>query len=258
MTGDLIAPNGRFTTSSISGSAGLTDDVLGFYSSHDDAIAKTNRRAAVYITSSDSLIIRNESPVAIQISNPAAGVHLSGGSGDQLFRPITTNALYLGGASYKWKSVYAINGTIQTSDRNQKTNIETIDDRYIALFDKLEPVTFEFKKETDVDSHDRVHIGFISQDVKAAMDEVGLSDLDFAGYCRDVLKEANEETGEEEIVLDENGDPVYVYSLRYSEFIALNSKMIQLNRERVKSLQNEVDELKAIVNKLVSNGGEEV
>lgn len=188
------------------------------------------------------------------------------------FRSGGNDVHYLGDASQKWKAVYAVNGTIQTSDRNQKKNIESIDDRYVALFDKLQPVTFEFN---DTES-DRVHIGFISQDVKAAMDELGLADLDFAGYCRDIKTEtvqeidmdspALDDNGEpiidedgnpvyqtkyvEREVLDEDGNPEYVYSLRYSEFIALNSKVIQLNRQKIAQQQQEIDTLKAEVEEL--------
>lgn len=170
------------------------------------------------------------------------------------FRSGGNDVHYLGDASNKWKAVYAVSGSIQTSDRTQKKNIESIDDRYVALFDKLQPVTFEFN---DVES-DRVHIGFISQDVKEAMDEVGLTDLDFAGYCRDIKTETvdveDPETGEtskvERQVLDENGDPAYLYSLRYSEFIALNSKMIQMNRQKIAEQEEEIktlrDELAAL------------
>ena len=203
------------------------------------------------------------------------------------FRPITNDQQYLGDSSYRWKAVYAVNGTIQTSDRNQKTNIAEIDQRYIDLFDRLLPVSFEF---SDAES-DRTHIGFISQDVKAAMDEVGLTDLDFAGFCRDVAIETVEEidtdspvlddAGEpvldengaptyhtkevEKPVLDEAGNPVYIYSLRYTEFIALNSRMIQLNRERIaqqqteiESLKADVEELKNLVRALTAQSGNEV
>lgn len=179
------------------------------------------------------------------------------------FRSSGNDVHYLGDSSNKWKAVYSVNGTIQTSDRTQKKNIEPINDRYVALFDKLQPVSFEF---ADAES-DRVHLGYISQDVKEAMDEVGLTDLDFAGYCRDIKKETVEvedpETGdisqEEKDVLDANGDPVYTYSLRYSEFIALNSKMIQLNRQKIaeqeqeiQSLRKELDDLKTAVAALLN------
>ena len=88
--------------------------------------------------------------------------------------------------------------------------------------------------------------------MKEAMDEVGLTDLDFAAYCRDIKKETVEvedpETGEishvEREVLDENGDPTYLYSLRYSEFIALNSKMIQMNRQKIAEQEKEIQTLR--------------
>lgn len=203
------------------------------------------------------------------------------------FRPITNDQQYLGDATYKWKAVYAVNGTIQTSDRNQKINIAEINQRYIDLFDRLLPVSFEF---SDAES-DRTHIGFISQDVEAAMAEVGLTDLDFAGFCKDVAMETVEEidtnnpvlddAGEavldengapiyhtkevEKPVLDEAGNPVYIYSLRYSEFIALNTRMIQSNRERIakqqkeiESLKADMDELKKMVRALTAQSGIEV
>lgn len=180
------------------------------------------------------------------------------------FRSNGNDVHYLGDASNKWKDVYSVKSSINTSDRNLKKNIVSIDDRYVSLFDKLQPVSYEFNSPTS----DRTHLGFISQDVKESMDEVGLTDLDFAAYCRDVKMETVHETDPEtretkEIekeVLDENGDPVYLYSLRYSEFIALNTKMIQLNKQKIaeqeqeiESLRSEVSDLRQMVEQLLAN-----
>ena len=185
------------------------------------------------------------------------------GATEHMFRSSVSDTHYLGGASYKWKDVYSMKSSINTSDRNQKKNIEPINDKYVELFDKLQPVSYEFNSPTS----DRTHLGFISQDVKESMDEVGLTDLDFAAYCRDVkmetVNETDPETGEtkevEKEVLDENGDPVYLYSLRYSEFIALNTKMIQLNRQKIaeqereiQSLHGEISALREMVEKLTT------
>ena len=150
------------------------------------------------------------------------------------FYPSTNGNLYLGLSSNKWRAVYATNGTIQTSDRKLKHDIKSIDDKYIALFNALKPIRYM------MNDGDRIHIGFISQDVEEAMQEVGLSDLEFAGFCKDkkrVLKkeivktesgeEIERETGKLEDVLDEDGNPEYTYSLRYEEFIALNTRKIQ-------------------------------
>lgn len=155
----------------------------------------------------------------------------------------------LGKEGRRWKNIYCTNGTIQTSDRNHKENIKEIEQRYEALFDRLKPVSFEFAGE----DHDRVHIGFVAQDVKEAMDEVGIGDLEFAGYCRGVKTRretaTDQATGLEytvgEIVeKDENGEPVWLHSLRYSEFIALNTQMIQRCKEMIGELKKEIGELR--------------
>ena len=163
----------------------------------------------------------------------------------------------LGTSTYYWKDVYAASGAVNTSDRNKKKDIADIadDQRYIDMFNKLSPVSYKFIDGTS----GRTHIGFISQDVEEAMSEVGLTDLDFAGYCRDkrVIEKIvfDKDTGEDVIVkeevLDENGNPIYDYALRYSEFIALNTKMIQLLQEENKELKSELKEIKEQLAKLV-------
>jgi hypothetical protein len=54
--------------------------------------------------------------------------------------------------------------------------------------------------------------------------------------------------------LDENDDPVYEYSLRYGEFIALNSKIIQLCRETIKEQQEKINDLETRLAKLEAKG----
>jgi hypothetical protein len=230
------------------------------YPTQADAEANTNRKGWLGYDNGNILQINDGGSGGVDLVSKAA-IRLYGyGTSrhpvvvtEDMFRNNANDARYLGGTNYKWKSVFAVNGTIQTSDRNQKKNIEPIDEKYIQLFDKLQPVTFELKSE-DENSHDRVHIGFISQDVKTAMDEVGLDPMDFAGYCRDEKTElvTDPDTNEEieRPVTDENGDPVYLYSLRYSEFIALNTRMIQENRKKIADQQTEIDILKAQVEEL--------
>ena len=149
---------------------------------------------------------------------------------------VIDNTVRLGSSNARWKQLYAATTTISTSDRNLKKNIKPLSDKYIELFKLLQPVSFAFK---DGDSG-RTHIGFISQDVEDALDKVGLTALDFSGFCKDIKTtcQRNENKNEEEIpVLDENGNPQYIYSLRYEEFIALNTCMIQELEKRVSKLE---------------------
>lgn len=216
--------------------------------------------------------LRGVDTPTINFGSSAATINLAGGynqlhfksKGNMLFYPASANGTYfalLGNSMYhstdnsvscgastkRWSTVYAGTGTINTSDRNEKENIQDIDEKYIRLFKKLRPVTYEFIGG----NHDRVHIGYISQEVKEAMDEVGLTDLEFAGYCRDkktedVLDENGVLLGTKD-VLDENGEQAYLYALRYAEFIALNTKMIQLQQKKIEAMEKEMRELKETV-----------
>ena len=157
----------------------------------------------------------------------------------------------VGSPNYRFAQVYVTASSISTSDRNLKDDIKPLTDKHLEFFMKLTPVSFTFKNGTS----GRTHIGFISQDVEQAMTECGLTDLDFAGFCKDkrvnsyVVKD--EETGEykevNEDILDEDGNPVYIYSLRYEEFIALNTYILQKTRNELSELKDEVNNLKTFL-----------
>ena len=114
----------------------------------------------------------------------------------------------------------------------------------------LLPVSFTFKDGNS----GRTHIGFISQDVEEAMTKVGLTSLDFAGFCKDTMTEEiiNDKNETERVqIYDENGEAVYRYSLRYEEFIALNTAMIQDLILEVDALKEDMEDLKEKVNSLI-------
>lgn len=152
------------------------------------------------------------------------------------FAPITTENTRLGHGNSKWSAVYAVTSSIVTSDRNLKKDINPFTEAYEKLFFDLNPSIFKLKSGES----NRTHTGFISQDVEEALEKNGLSALDFAGFCKDQKTE---------IITDENGEekevPIegeYIYSLRYEEFIALNTHMIQKLYSKVKSLEQKLRE----------------
>ena len=157
------------------------------------------------------------------------------------------NVMTLGSSGGRWKQLYAATTTISTSDRNMKDNIRELTDIHKEFFKKLVPVSFTFK---DGESG-RTHVGFIAQDVEQAMSECGLTDLDFAGLCKDIKVEAylNEESGEyeEKPLLDNNGNVQYIYSLRYEEFIAIIAYVLQDVTDQVEELRRAVAEIRDLV-----------
>lgn len=102
-------------------------------------------------------------------------------------------------------------GTVITSDRNRKEDISEGLVGYMALFDRLRPASFRLKGGT------RRHLGFIAQDVEAAMKEAGISGEDFAG-----------------LVIDKEGG----YGLRYEEFIPLLVEKVQRLEAMIKEMRS--------------------
>lgn len=159
-----------------------------------------------------------------------ASVYIAGEANDGLVN--------LGSGSRKWNQLFAANETISTSDQKVKTDIEDMSDIQEQLFNKLQPVTYKFINGTS----NRTHYGFISQDVENSLEELNLTGRDFAGFCKDLRVDENGKP-----VLDEEGKKIYDYSLRYAEFIALNTYMIQKLQAENKELRAELQTLKEMI-----------
>lgn len=109
-------------------------------------------------------------------------VTLSGSSGvtcTNNFHPNAAGRYSCGTAYFPWSAVYATTGQISSSDRAGKEAVDYDMSRYEAFFDRLRPCSFLRKDGTS----GRRHHGLIAQDVAAALEETGLTGLDFAGYC---------------------------------------------------------------------------
>lgn len=165
---------------------------------------------------------RNESPVYLHAKGASYGFLQT------TFRPDATGTQNLGDSSHPWNNVYAKNGAINTSDRNQKKEITDIGEIYEKLFLMIRPKTFLFN------DGDRIHIGAVSQDIEEAMQTLGIAPEQFAGFCKDIVYRYTEysEDGtpvEESKVPETNpdGSVKYAYSLRYQEFIMLTVHMVQ-------------------------------
>ena len=124
-------------------------------------------------------------------------------------------------------TIKANNTTLATgSDRRIKNSISCLDEKYIRFFERLEPVKFKYNDGKS----GRFHLGFIAQDVLSALENSGLTSMDFAGYVK---------TDSENEDLDG-----YELALRYSEFPALNTYMIQICLQKIADLYSQVQSLK--------------
>ena len=114
-----------------------------------------------------------------------------------------------------------------SSDRRMKNSIDYDMDRYESFFRALAPCRFRYNHE----ENQQFHLGYIAQDVKAALDRCGLKENDFAGFTIGVktgLSSFDDEMG-----------------LGYSEFISLNTHMIQKLLQRVEMLEATIQSMKS-------------
>jgi len=90
---------------------------------------------------------------------------------------LSDNQIDLGNAAYRWDDVYATNGTIQTSDRNEKQDILEITAAETAVATACKGLLRSFRwKDSVAEKGDdaRIHFGIIAQDLQGAFTAEGL------------------------------------------------------------------------------------
>jgi len=104
-------------------------------------------------------------------------------------RPLADNDTKLGTASYRWSEVFAANGTINTSDANQKQQIRSLTDQEKAVALQLKAGIKAFKFNESVTAKGdgaRIHVGVIAQEVEQAFVSNGLDPKNYGVFCRDI------------------------------------------------------------------------
>ena len=161
--------------------------------------------------------------------SPCLTMTLADNSVDSVLRPTVDRAAFLGGPSYRFYATYLYTNPDVSSDRKFKDDIQDIDDRYIKLWDELQPKTYYLKDDKEAGKH----IGFIAQDVEAAMLKVGLSYED-CYFLHKNWVEREDYTG-------------YEYSLTYDDLAVLTTAKCKKQQEEIDTLKNELAELKALI-----------
>ena len=100
----------------------------------------------------------------------------------------TDNTRDLGQSNYRWDDVYATNGTIQTSDQNEKQDIASATAKELNVAKKLSTLfkTFKWKdKVTEKGDKARTHSGIIAQDIQSAFSAEGLDASNYGLFTSD-------------------------------------------------------------------------
>ena len=109
----------------------------------------------------------------------------------------------IGRADVRWKDIRATNGTIQTSDRNEKQDIETLSDAEQRVAVAAKGFMRKFRwidaVETKGDNA-RIHFGIIAQDLQDAFTAEGLNAGRYAMFISDTWWETQTEVAAVEAV----------------------------------------------------------
>ncbi len=242
--------NGRISTNNItlndrddnSAFVGKSGNGFNFISYSGHSVSKNG-----YIQTESPLqikhkhIIDGSSVNDIDIENGDVGLLVYSKTYSEGVHPVLDNYHNCGQSDRRWKTIFAGTSEINTSDRNVKHDIQSISEIYEQLFFQLKPVSYMFN------TGDRTHLGIIAQDLKKSMDIIGLTNTDLAAFCQDEKMKTitDEKTGKAVKIsdLDEEGKKRYSYGIRYSEFIMLNTHMIQKVYRQIEEQQKEINKL---------------
>ena len=158
----------------------------------------------------------------IGTSTLAAGEFFVAGASGLQFRttdmlPTNSSGAYIdnfvdvGDISVRFDDIYATNGTIQTSDRNEKQDIEVLSEAETRVAVACKGLLRKFRwkdKVAEKGDEARIHFGIIAQDLQAAFAAEGLDAGRYAMFISSTWWEAERVVPAVEEVLDDEGNVV--------------------------------------------------
>lgn len=154
---------------------------------------------------------------SIAIGSADTGIIFQNSSLSDSIRPwdITGNqnrsgAIDLGASGAFWDDIYALNGTINTSDANEKQSIEELTEAETRVARACKGLVRKFKWNSAVEkkgSEARYHFGVVAQDVQAAFEAEGLDAGDYGLFVSNTEE-------------DEDGVEQTRLGVRYTELLA--------------------------------------
>lgn len=154
---------------------------------------------------------RNKYHASIEVDGNSEEVQIKG---DVI--PNADDVYNLGSPNFVWSAIYCSTNELNGSDRNIKNSIEALPEKYVRMFDLVEPKRYKLNSGTS----GRFHTGFIAQEVEDAMRACGINSQEFAGWAAAKRKDGSE-----------------TYFLRYSEFIPVLWAKVREQEERLKRLE---------------------
>ena len=144
----------------------------------------TSGAGGIYDNDRSRYIIKNDTNGDVVINEKAA-VPLTDNSA---IRPLGDNAYWCGHPSYRFQYLYAVSGTIQTSDEREKDILSGLSPADLSdYFMSLKPIAYRWNSGNDR----RIHFGLGAQTAKASLEQAGYNPEDFSLIQHDILDEVS-------------------------------------------------------------------
>ena len=163
------------------------------------------------------------------------------------------NVMDLGAASNRWDDIYATNGTINTSDENEKQEIAKLSPELMKVAARISKEFVSFKWNSSVEGKGkqaRAHFGTIAQRVEAAFYAEGLSPWGYGVLTMGTWMESTDsggvvtryDTGDEDVAIPVGAELRVLLGVRYTE---LQSFIAAYNEQRFTALEERITALEA-------------
>lgn len=152
------------------------------------------------------------------------------------FYTMDNGAKYCGISGRRWKAVYAVNGTIQTSDERLKEDVGALPESVLDAWESVEWLQFRMKPSIEKKgSSARLHSGIIAQRARDAFASAGVDASEYGFFCWDRWDQTPAR-------LDENGNVAVPavpagdqYSIRYDEALAIEAAYQRRENARLRA-----------------------
>ena len=189
--GTLAAASGGTGASSLTGAGIVTttdtqtvSGVKTFSSTSNQFVGSSYKTSTGYFYG-DGIIGGSTGVLLVYGAYPGTAI-FSGDNGT--WRPTDDNTRALGTGVHRYTTVYAVTGTINTSDANQKQQIRELSDAEQRTAQRVKKLIRAFKWNDAVETKGeeaRIHFGIIAQDVQEAFALEGLDASKYGLFCSD-------------------------------------------------------------------------